>query len=116
MGFKDLKALNMVLLAKQGWQIFRNPNSLLHNIYKARYFAKTSFMEAQVGKNPYYAWRSIIAARNIIDKSLIWTIGNGKQVKIWKEGWLPTHESFEVVSPQILDPDLERVENLLDVD
>ena len=46
MGFKGLRAFNMALMAKQGWRILRNPKSLLHSVFKAKYFAKVSFMEA----------------------------------------------------------------------
>ena len=44
MGFKDLKAFNLALLAKQGWQILKNPESLVHKVFKAKYFAKTTFL------------------------------------------------------------------------
>ena len=47
-----------------------NPNSLLHNVFKEKYFAKSSFMEAKLGKNLSYAWRSIVAARSTIDRGL----------------------------------------------
>ncbi|KAL0006736.1 hypothetical protein SO802_008238 [Lithocarpus litseifolius] len=40
MGFRDLKAFNLALLTKQGWRIMENPNSLVHRVYKAKYFAK----------------------------------------------------------------------------
>ena len=46
MGFKDLKAFNLTLLAKQGWRILTNPNSLSHKVLKAKYFAESNFMEA----------------------------------------------------------------------
>ena len=62
MGFKDLRAFNLALLAKQGWRILRKPNSLLHSVFKAKYSAMVSFMEAQLGRNPSYVWRSIVAA------------------------------------------------------
>ena len=66
MGFRDLKAFNLALLAKQGRRIQQNPNSLIHRVLKAKYFAKSSFMDAQVGRNPSYIWRSIVAARPVI--------------------------------------------------
>ena len=54
MGFKDLRDFNLALLAKQGWRILKNPNSLLHSVFKAKYFAKVSFMDAQLGRSPSY--------------------------------------------------------------
>ena len=55
MGFRDLKAFNLALLAKQGWRILKNQNSLVHRIFKAKYFAKKTFLEAELGRRPSYA-------------------------------------------------------------
>ena len=29
-----------------------------------------------------------------------WVVGNGEQIDIWKDRWLPTLDSFKVVSPR----------------
>ena len=55
MGFRDLKAFNLALLAKQGWRILTNQNSLVHRIFKAKYFAKNTFLVAELGRRPSYA-------------------------------------------------------------
>ena len=99
MGFRDLKAFNLALLAKQGWRILQQPNSLVHRIYKAKYFAKESFLNAQVGRRPSYAWRIILAARDIIKKGSWWCIGNGQRVNIWNDRWIPSPSSSKVISP-----------------
>lgn len=82
MGFKDLKAFNLALLAKQGWRVQQNPSTLIHRVFKERYFEGNPVKEAQLGNRPSYAWRSIMATKDIIVKSSRWTIGNGKRVHI----------------------------------
>lgn len=52
MGFKDLKAFNLALLAKQGWRLSQHPDSPTHRVFKAKYCAECTFMEAQVGNKP----------------------------------------------------------------
>lgn len=43
LGFKDSNSFNLALLTKQGWIISHNEYSLLHRIYKVRYFLNSSF-------------------------------------------------------------------------
>ena len=83
MGFRDLKAFNLALLAKQGWRIQQNPQSLVHRVFKAKYFTGSSFRVAQLGKSPSYAWRSIMAAKEVVVKGSRWIISNRESVNIW---------------------------------
>ena len=39
-------------------------------------------------------------ARNVLDRGLHWSIGNGQSVRIWGDRWLPTQKSFKVSSPR----------------
>ena len=51
LGFSDLKSFNLVLLAKQGWRLQTNTSSLFYQVYKAKYFPKEEFVDAEIGKN-----------------------------------------------------------------
>ncbi|XP_075663372.1 putative mitochondrial protein AtMg00310 [Castanea sativa] len=113
MGFKDLKTFNLALLAKQGWRIQQNPNSLVHKVFKEKYFAGGSFWEAQVGHRPSYVWRSIMAAKDVIMRGSRWVIGNGESVHIWEDRWIPNPDSFKVVSPRGPSIDVVMVSNLI---
>jgi hypothetical protein len=88
LGFRDTWAFNEALLAKQGWRLITQPESLVAKVYKAKYYPKCSFMEAQIGNGASYTWRSIIHSRWILKKGCYWTIGNGDQVNIWNDNWL----------------------------
>ena len=72
MGFKQLKQFNLALLAKQGWWLQMGGESLLYRVFKAKYFPNCDFIQAKMGSNPLYAWRSILAAQQIVEKWIRW--------------------------------------------
>ena len=59
-------------------------------------------------------WRSLLAARETIERGSRWIIGNGKRVNIWKDRWIPTPNTFKVVSPRGQIQGLDRAEQLID--
>ena len=70
MGFRDLKLFNLALLAKQGWRLQMNSSSLFYRVYKAKYFPRCDFIEACLGSQPCFAWRSIWAAQDVVKRGL----------------------------------------------
>jgi hypothetical protein len=75
MGFRDLHAFNLAMIAKQGWNLLSKPHSLVAKIYKARYFPNSSLFDSKIGHNPSYAWRGIWKARHILMHGCRWSIG-----------------------------------------
>ena len=99
MGFRKLHEFNLAMLGKQGWRLLTSPDSLVSRIFQARYFLSSSFMEAELGSNPSYIWRSILAAQNMIRSGARWRIGNGSNVRIWGDPWFPDELNPYVESP-----------------
>ena len=52
MEFQNLQAFNLALLAKQGWWILLNPNSLMTRVYKAKYFPYDDILNSKNGQQP----------------------------------------------------------------
>ncbi|XP_075650222.1 uncharacterized protein LOC142620797 [Castanea sativa] len=50
----------------QGWRVQKGGESLMHEVFKAKYFSQCDFVEASLGNNPSYAWRSIMAAQDVV--------------------------------------------------
>lgn len=65
LGFLDLVIFNKALLAKKGWRLMQDSDSVAGKILKAKYFPQTSFLEAKLESKPSYAWRSIFNAREL---------------------------------------------------
>ena len=76
MGFRDIQAFNLAMLAKQAWRLIHHTHSIFYRVHKARYFPNCSFMEAKIGHNPSFVWRSLVAARDVIMEGSRWRVGN----------------------------------------
>ena len=100
MGFKKLKQFNLALLAKQGWKLQIENNSLLYRVPKGKYFPRCDFVQATLSNNPSYTWRSILAAQSLVHESMRRRIGNGNDIRIWGDKWLPMASTHKAISPR----------------
>jgi len=116
MGFRNLHAFNLALLAKQWWRILTNPNSLVAQVYKAKYFPYDDILSAKIGNNPSYTWRSIHNSLVILKEGTRWRVGNGKRIHIWDDRWLPTPTTCKVISPPLEFGNFPMVSSLIDED
>lgn len=89
LNFRDMGKFNIALLAKQGWRLITKSDSLLARILKARYYPRSSFWEARLGTCPSYTWKSIYAARGLLEQRIGWRVGTGERISIWHDRWLP---------------------------
>ena len=77
MEFKEIKKFNEALLAKQVWRMMHNSDFLCFRVFKARFFPNCSILDAKDSNSGSYAWKSILGARDVIKKGMVWRIGNG---------------------------------------
>lgn len=114
LGFRDFNDFNLALLAKQLWRLLKFPHSLLARVMKGRYNKHTNPMNVEKANNPSYGWRSIMAAKQVLQQGLRKRIGNGHNTKVWEEPWLQTNPARPRKSAEIeRDEDL-RVHHLID--
>lgn len=76
MGFRHMASFHLALLTKQAWRITTNPDLLLSQILKPRYFPNSKFFLAEVGERPSWTWRSIMGTKQIQETCLRRRIGN----------------------------------------
>uniref|UniRef100_A0A2N9E653 Reverse transcriptase domain-containing protein n=2 Tax=Fagus sylvatica TaxID=28930 RepID=A0A2N9E653_FAGSY len=81
LGLRELGMFNEALLAKQVWRLMHNTSSLFYKVFKAKYFPHCSVMDAQPNTRSSFAWKSILGAKHLIRKGLIWRVGTGSKVR-----------------------------------
>lgn len=98
MGFRHLHEFNIVLLGKQGWRLINHPESLVARLYKARYYSDGGFLNAKLGANPSFIWRSLLAAQDLLKQGLGSRVGNGQMVSILNDPLIPVEDHPYVVT------------------
>ncbi|XP_075658626.1 putative mitochondrial protein AtMg00310 [Castanea sativa] len=96
MGFRDIHAFNLAMLAKQARRLLTETHSLFYRVYKARYFPSCTFMEAELGTNPSFVWRSLLQAREVVREGSIWEVGDGRSIGVNTHKWLSRPPQFLV--------------------
>ncbi|XP_019168390.1 PREDICTED: uncharacterized protein LOC109164092 [Ipomoea nil] len=80
---------------------------------KAKYYPHCDFLEAQLGGNPSYLWRSILAGQSLLQLGAARRIGNGKDSRIWGWPWLADACSSTLDTPCIEELREAKVDGLI---
>lgn len=107
LGVRDLRKFNLAMLAKQGWRLLQETNTLVSTIMKAKYYPDSTILDAKLGNNPSYVWRSLVAAMDVVKAGARRQIGNGQATKIWHIPWLPSEDNgcVTTIMPEHLKDD-----------
>ena len=74
-------------------------DSLLHKCFKARYFPRSSFLDAKESSGCSYIWRSLVAALPILKAGNCWRVGNGSSIRVLGDSWIPNYPTNKVLHP-----------------
>lgn len=89
LGFRDIHAFNLAMLAKQGWRLVQNPKSLCARILGAKYIPQGDVLKAKASGSMSYTWRSIMRGVQVLRSGVIWRVGNREKINIWRDPWVP---------------------------
>ena len=71
LGFKDIYTFNLAMLARQGWWLVQNKESLCCRILGAKYFPGGDVLQAVAKPCMSYSWRSILKGVQVLKKGII---------------------------------------------
>jgi hypothetical protein len=88
LGFRDLHNFNIAMLARQAWRLLTEPSSLCARVLSAKYFPSGNVLSAVPVAGMSYTWRSILKGVNLLKEGIIWRVGNGSEINVWKDPWI----------------------------
>lgn len=114
MGFRTLWEFNTAMLAKQGWRLLNENNSLAAWLLKCKYFPRSDFLNAEIheGNRPSFAWRSIMSAQYLLREGCRKRVGDGTSISVWEDKWLPDFP-YRIATPYIGDDLIQTVSDLI---
>lgn len=98
MGFRNLRDFNLSLLSKQRWRLQSRPDSLVSRVFKVRYYKSGDFLNAELGHNPSFLWRSIHEAQQLVKLGARRRVGSGESIDILSDAWLPSMDNPKVTT------------------
>lgn len=114
LGFRDIRAFNKALLAKQVWRIHNGECPLLAAILRAKYFKHSNVLDANRGYYPSYTWRSLWDAKSFLKEGLCWRVGNGLSINVHEDPWIVKNGVATPLLNDDDDPSFLRVAHLID--
>lgn len=94
LGFRDLHGFNAALLGKHIWNFCQNPTSLVARLFKARYFSGNHILQSAKGIGSSFIWTGIWEAKEELRKGFRWIVGDGAEIRIFKDPWLKGNSDF----------------------
>lgn len=100
LGIRKSREMNKALVAKVGWRLLNDNNSLWARVLRKKYVVGNIHDSTwrTVGKNVSSTWRSVaMGIREVVSAGHSWVIGNGRGIRFWKDRWLAGQTLMSVV-------------------
>jgi hypothetical protein len=93
-----MRIYNQALLARQAWRLLTSPGSLCARVLKARYYPSGELIDTVFAGNPSSTWTTISHGLDLLKKGVIWRVGNGRNIRVWRDSWIPRHSYMKLYS------------------
>jgi hypothetical protein len=89
---------NQALLAWQAWRLLSSLDSLRAHVLKAQYYQHGELIDTVFTGNPSSTWTTISHGLELLKKGVIWRVGNGRNIRVWRDNWIPRQSYMKLYS------------------
>jgi hypothetical protein len=100
MGFRAFNSFNLAMLAKQVWRLLYYPDSLCARVLRAKYYPNGKLLQTKLKSGSSFTWQSVLAGLECFKHGYIWRVGDGSQINIWNDNWIPGSHNLKVQTPR----------------
>ena len=68
---------------------------------KARYYPQGNLEDTVFTGNASSTWQAISHGLDLLKKGLVWRVGNGKSIKVWRNNWIPQPFSYRPITQRV---------------
>lgn len=109
LGIRKLEPMNRAFLAKLGWRIIQNDDSLWVRIFKAKYAITSADCTTWRPKlNMSNAWKDILKSVPLLVNGSKRNVRNGRDTSFWQEKWLGDNPLNQLALGSLSTSDLDR--------
>ncbi|XP_019166674.1 PREDICTED: uncharacterized protein LOC109162425 [Ipomoea nil] len=106
LGLRSLNSVNSAFMAKLGWRILTERDSLWAQVFRTKYGLGDGRWRADVPRIASNAWRGICSASGILDRGLTKVVRNGWGTRFWMDRWVQGNRLYDFMLRPISLPEL----------
>lgn len=114
LGFRDFKKFNLAYLAKQGWRLFHNQDSLWTRLWKGIYFPRSSFWQATPKRGSSWICQNMLVGQDVLCQGAQLNISDGTNTQLWIDPWIPLISNFIIPQPAHCPIAITKVADVID--
>ncbi|KAM6543702.1 hypothetical protein CsatB_008149 [Cannabis sativa] len=87
LGFRKTVEMNQALLAKWGWALLTEEQSMCCNVLKSKYLKGKQFLDCEVKSSDSWFGRNVVRSKETLRKGACKLISDGRETSIWNDPW-----------------------------
>ncbi|CAL1395909.1 unnamed protein product [Linum trigynum] len=106
LGIRSTREVNISMLAKSGWRLLQEKDSLWVQMVRAKYGGDRQQLDLlKPTQGSSFTWASFTKAANLLRQGCAWNVHSGRQTKFWSDPWILQGPLYEAAAGPVTEED-----------